>query len=211
MLDDPECERAFYDDGLAALPRSAALLRERALLHLQEGEPAAAVAKYERANELTNGRSPETLADLAYAYVYVDRLEEARVLADRAVELDERCFSCWMAAGQVSLSRRAFPGAVTSFARAGRLRPNDPDARRSEAKSRFLAGDLDRAAQLYEALVTELPDDVRLRVQAAQVALKRGRPRDAIRHLSAAAQTFPDQPKLQQLLEEARRRAGEQP
>ena len=187
MKGDVVCERQQYEDGLNALPRSSALLRERGLLHLQEGQYAEAVAKYELATEITGGRSPEALADLAYAYVYVDRLKEADVLAKTATSLDPKCFTCQMALGQVKLSNKDFPAAVAAFAAARDLRPKDPDARRSEAKAHFLAGQVEQAGTLYEALVAEYPDDGRLLVQAAQVAMAAGRHSDAVTHLTKVA------------------------
>ena len=114
-----------------------------------------------------------------------------------------------MAAGQIALSRTTFADAVRAYATARSLRPTDPDARRSEAKARFLNNDLDQAAALYETLIRELPDDRRLRIQAAQVAMKRGRYPDAVRHLSVVAQAHPDQKKLLELLAEAQQKAGD--
>ena len=204
-----ECEQESYEAGLVALPKSSALLRERATLHLQQGEVAEAVAKYEEANRLTGHKSPEVLAELAYAYVYVDRLDEAKTLADRAVQLDARCFPCRMAAGQVNLSKKNFPAAIASYEAARNLQPDDPDAARSEAKARFLDGQLDAASSMYEALVKASPDDGRLRVQAAQVAMKAGRFQDAVGHLKVVAAANPTQKKLLEFLAQAQTKAGD--
>ncbi len=207
MQGNAECERQNYDDGLTALPRSPALLRDRALLHLEQGQYAAAVNRYERALAITGETSPEAMADLAYAYVYVDRLDEADRLARRAVEIDDACFSCQMALGQVCLSSNDFPDAVTAFSQARNLSPRDPDARRSEAKARFLAGEVRTAHQLYEALVVEYPDDARLRVQAAQVAMGAKAYDAAVTHLEVVAAANPDQEQLLRLLAKARTKA----
>ena len=205
-----DCERDAYDVGLRALPESAELLKARALVHLQDGEHEDAVKKYERALAVSTVKSAETLADLAYAYVYVDRLTDAKALASRATALDPKCFSCWMAAGQVHLSSREFGDATLAFARARSIAPTDPDARRSEAKARFLAGDVVKAADLFEALVRDFPDDERLRMLAAQVAMKAERFGDAVRHFEMVLQRHPNEEKLLRRLAEAQRKAGDE-
>ncbi|MEO1337123.1 MAG: tetratricopeptide repeat protein, partial [Myxococcota bacterium] len=209
MMAKPACEREAYDRGLEALPQSSALLKERALVHLQQGEYADAVQKYEKARAITQDRSADTLADLAYAYIFVDRLAEAKDLADRAVELAPACFTCQMARGQVSLSRRDFSTAVSAFEAAQALLPEDPDAARSVAKAKFLNGEIEAASVLYERLVKNQPDDGRLRVQAAQVAMKAGRYQAAVIHLQVVAAANPHQKKLLEFLAKAQEKAGD--
>ena len=206
LKQDLACEAAFYDRGLKALPGSAELMTARALLHLQQGEYDRAVTLYERAIRIEE--KADTLADLAYAYVYVDRLQDAHKLAQRAVRLDDTCFACWMALGQVELSRRAFPTSLQAFQRARALRPDDPDASRQVAKALFLTGQRGRASALYESLVAASPSDLRLRLQAARVAIETERFDDATKHLRAAQAAQPEQDRLLKLLAKAQREAG---
>ena len=207
MKDDLAGERAAYERGLEALPRSAPLRKELGLLHLQQGEIDPAVKRYEEANELTGGQAPEYMADLGYAYVFAGRLKEAVDLSARALALDPRCFTCAMTLGQAKLTSRDFPGAVSAYSAARDLDPGSVDAQLGLAKAHFLAGQLGPASELYEALVKAAPEDGRLLVQAAQVALAAGRPKDAVRHLEAVAAANPKERPLLELLLEAQTKA----
>lgn len=204
-----DCERETYEEGLTALPRSSALLRERATLHLQVGEHDAAVAKYEQAYAITGDKSPETMADLAYAYVYVDRLEEGLAIAQKAVELNDKCFTCYMALGQVHLSRKSFGAALTAYQEARTLKRDDPDASRSVAKALFLLGKVDEAGALFEALVKAAPDDPVLRMQAIQVAEAGGRYQAAVEHLKALLADHPNQKELWKRLANNQEKVGD--
>lgn len=205
----PACERRAYGRGLAALPHSARLHRELGLLELGEGRVAHAVARYERALELAGPDQAEYLADLAYAYVYASRLDEAEPLARRAIALAPRCFTCLMAHAQVKLSQKAYGAAAASYRTATQVAPGSTDARHGLAKALFLDGDLDASADLYDALVSDAPRDYRLRVQAAQVAMGRARYREAADFLAPVAVANPKERKLLELLFEAQTKGGD--
>jgi tetratricopeptide (TPR) repeat protein len=207
MKEDLACERAAYERGLEAIPRSAPLRKELGLLLLQQGEVDAAVKRYEEANELSGGQTPEYMADLGYAYVYAGRLAEAVDLSTRALQLDARCFTCAMTLGQAKLTSRDFPGAVSAYRAARDIDPQSEDAQLGLAKAHFLAGQLEPAGDLYEAMVKASPDDGRLRVQAAQVAMAAKRYEDAVAHLQVVAAANPDEKPLLQLLLEAQTKA----
>lgn len=207
MKGDAACERTTYAAGLEALPVSAALLREMGLSLLSEERYTEAIEHLERAGRAIERPAPEYDADLAYAYVFVNRLEEAEFLARRAFDASQACFPCAMSLGQVLLARKKFGEAVSAYQAASKLAPSDPDAARSLAKAHFLAGDYTASSEIYEALVKADPDDGRLRVQAAQCALKATRYQDAVRHLEVVLGANPDDPKLLELLLEAQTRA----
>ena len=207
MKQDLDCERAAYERGLEALPRSAALKRELGLWYLQQGDIPKAVTNYEAAHELSGGKDAGTMADLAYAYVYAGRLDEAETLAARAVKLDGKCFTCAMSLGQARLTKRDFAGAVEAYESARTLEPKSSDAQHSLAKAYFLAGKHDEAARLYEDLIRARPDDYRLRVQTAQVAMARKRYREAVEHLQVVAEANPKQKPLLELLLQAQTKA----
>lgn len=209
MKDDLQGERAAYERGLEALPRSAAIRRELGLLLLQVGEVEQAVKRYEEANDLTGGQDPEYMADLGYAYVFAGRLQEAVDLSSRALKLDERCFTCAMTLGQAKLTSRDFPGAVAAYGTARQLDPSSDDAQLGLAKAHFLAGQVGPAGDLYEAMVQAHPEDGRLRVQAAQVAMAAKRYKDAVKHLEVVAAANPDEKPLLELLLEAQTKAGD--
>lgn len=192
MKEDAACEQAAYAQGLEALPRSAALTKEQALVRLQAGQVDDAVAGYEAALKLVGGQDAEYMGDLAYAYVYAARLDDAVQMAQGALKLDPKCFPCAMALGQANLSKKDFDAAVQAYGQAEALQTEGLDATHGLAKAYFLAGRLDEAAQAYDRLIGQAPDDMRLRVQASQVAMKRKRFKQAVTHLSAVAAAHPD-------------------
>jgi len=207
MKGDSDCERAAYDRGIEALPRSAPLKRELGLWFLGQDKAPEAVKAYEEANQLTGGEQPEYMADLAYAYIFAGKIEDAARLAQRALALDARCFSCAMSLGQANLSKRAFDSASAAYKKALDMDPKSADAQHGLAKAEFLAGRLDAAAKLYDALVADKPDDYRLRVQAAQVAMARKKYAEAAESLKIVADANPGQKALLELLLEAQTKA----
>ena len=209
MQRDAACERKAYTRGLQAIPSSAPLHRELGLLELGEGRVEHAVTRYERALELAGPDQAEYLADLAYAYVYATRLADAEPLAERAVTLAPRCFACWMAHAQVGLSKKNYTRAATSYRMATRITPDSTDAQHGLAKALFLDGKLDEAAELYRVLVSGAPQDFRLRVQAAQVAMSRARYQEAAAFLAPVAAANPEERKLLELLFEAQTKSGD--
>lgn len=212
MRERATCERGAYTQGLQAIPTSAALHRELGLLELGEENIQPAVAAYERALELAgsdHSDQAEYLADLAYAYVYASRVEEAEPLAQRALQLEPECFDCLMTHAQIKLSQKDYGSAASSYRSAAGVMPDSADARHGLAKALFLQGDLKEAADLYAALMSSAPDDYRLRVQAAQVAMKRRRFRSAVKFLAPVAAANPKEKKLLKLLLEAQTKAGD--
>lgn len=207
MKNDSECERAAYQRGLEAIPRSARLKKEMGLWYLGQGKVGEAVKAYEEANQLTGDKEPEYMADLAYAYVYAGKLDDAQRLAERALGLDARCFTCAMSLGQASLSKRDFPAAKGAYGKALSMDPKSFEAKHGLAKAEFLAGNLDAAADHYGALVDARPEDYRLRVQSAQVSMARGAYKEAAKNLKVVADANPKEKALLELLLEAQTKA----
>jgi len=207
MKDDSACERAAYERGIEALPRSAPLKRELGLWFLQNGKYDEAIQRYEQANTLAGGKAPEYMADLAYAYVFAGKVAKAKSLATDALKLDAGCFTCAMSLGQANLSLREYPDAVEAYKTAAALDRASPDAKHGLAKSYFLAGQLADASGIYEALVSQQPEDHRLRVQAAQVQMAMKKYKAAAAHLQVVADANPGQKALLERLLEAQTKA----
>lgn len=207
MKGDSACEKAAYERGLEALPRSAPLHRELGLWHLGQGEIDAAVARYEQAHELSGGQEPEYMADLAYAYVYAGKVDDAVRLAERALALDPRCYTCAISLGQARLTKRSFDAAAEAYKKALELDPKSADAEHGLAKAEFLAGRLGNAAKHYANLIAAHPEDYRLRVQAAQVAMARKKYAEAAKNLKVVADANPGEKGLLELLLEAQTKA----
>ena len=89
------------------------------------------------------------------------------------------------AAGELAQAREALEAAVA-------LRPKDPKANSLLGLCYFKLDELDKAAEIYTALVHDNPLDVTLHVNLGLVELKRGRPAAAIRALEVAVNLAPD-------------------
>jgi tetratricopeptide (TPR) repeat protein len=208
MQGNDACEAAAYERGLATLPKSVALQREMGFLRLRRGEIEAGIRQLEAARDASAEVDPGLLADLAVAYEMAGDLDRARATASAAVEADPGCVSCHLAAGEIALAGERFSDAEAAFARAVQKAPRNVEARRSRAKAVFLSGDLPRAVELYLDLARRAPEDVRVRVQTAQVLMRAKRPADAVPHLRAASELLPEEARLLDLLAEAEAEAG---
>lgn len=204
---DLQCSMDAYQRGLEALPRSAELLRERGLLRLQQGDASGAVSDLERA--LDTVEAPETRADLAFAYLFAGQPERAQQASLESVQAAPECFLCWMARAEVLTQLERHREAEAAYAEALRITPNDPDALAGRAKARFRAGDAAGSSEIFERLVQRIPDDPRLRVQAAQAAMAAEFPGRAVRHLERVVRDNPDNVELLEFLLRAREAAGD--
>lgn len=204
---DLACAKEAYDAGLEANPASPSLLRESGLLALQAGDVETAVQRFEAS--LSREDSPQTKSDLAFAYLFQDRPDDADALTEEVVREAPGCFTCWMARGEVLTRLGRHEDAVDAYQRAAGLEPGDLDAKAGLAKASYRAGDAGASLALFEELVESAPDDLRLRVQAAQVAMAAGQPARAVEHLQVVASALPEDPGVLNALLEAQRAAGD--
>ena len=204
---DLACAKEAYDAGLAAKPQSATLLRESGLLALQAGDVETAIERFEAS--LSREDSPETQSDLAFAYLFQGRSEEADMLSAEVVAEAPDCFTCWMARAEVLTRLEAHDEAVDAYQRAAGLEPEDLDAKAGLAKALYRAGNAGASLTLFEELVADSPDDLRLRAQAAQVSMAAGRPARAVEHLQVVADALPEDPGVLNALLEAQEAAGD--
>lgn len=209
MKGDGACEVGAYDQGLAALPRSAALLRERGLLHLQAGAAPKALPMLEEASQLKGGKDAEYLADLGYAYLVVGRAKDALTQVNNAIALNPKCFQCAMALGEIHLQQKAFDDAAQAYMNARALNGKDPGPVRKLAVTYFFAGKGAEAMSTFDEAIALAPDDPNLKVQAAQVAIKLGKSKKAIPMLQKVLEMAPDNKQLLQLLMNAQKKAGD--
>lgn len=208
QAEDLECAQEAYDAGLEALPSSAELLRESGLFALQTGEIDLAVRRLEQS--VSRQETPEAKSDLAFAYLFQERGEEAAELTASVVESAPSCFACWLARAEV-LTRLDRPSeAVEAYRRAVGLQPEDADARWGLARALYRDGRAESSLALFEELVGESPEDIRLRVQAAQVASAAGKPGRAAAHLGVVAERRPEDPAVLEALHDAQIAAGDE-
>lgn len=209
LQENDACEAQAYRAGLEALPESSALHQEMGFFLLRQGRTEQAIRRLEQARAMSSPPSPDLLADLAFAYKMRGDLNLARTTAEAAIASDEGCLKCRMAMGEIALADKDFKAAEAAFAAAVNIDEKNLEARRSRAKSAFLAGDVQRAADLYLDLAARSPDDVRVRVQTGQVLLQAKRPAEAVEELQAADRLLPNQPGLLKLLARAQAEAGD--
>ncbi|MCK6547804.1 tetratricopeptide repeat protein [Myxococcota bacterium] len=212
MKDDLTCEKDAYDRGTTALPMSAALLAERGLLLLRTGDAKGAVADLERANELTKSNDPKIMADLAFAYAFVDRLDDGASLAAKARKLDPKSFDAASAHGEVLLRKRDGKGAEEAF-RAALALTEDAEVKRQLNRQLALALALDGryadALAIHDQLIAADAEDPVLRALAAEALLKLDRPKDAQKHMEVAVKLAPKDARFWSLLLETQQRAGD--
>ena len=202
--------RAAYADGLGQLPASSALHHAVGMLELEGGALPMAVAALERAHELTGGKSAEIGSDLAYAYVFVERLDDAERLAGGARKADPKSFAAAYTHGEVLLRKRKAALAVAAFEAALQITPNEPSARRRLAAAHAANGDAAAALTIYDALrAGPSASDPRIHAAAAGVLLELGRASEAVSAMQAAIRLAPDNPRLLELLLHTQEQAGE--
>ena len=198
-------ERIWIPSPLAGEIASRSLhvsaLLEQAAVLLSDGANEEAASLLEGLVE----RSPENvtlLNDLAIAYMRLERLEEARVLLDQALTLDERSFSTHLnLSAWAAYSNR--PEDAVEYARtAVELAPSVADTHLALARSlgdrRYLEGSeqplADRAEMLAEMrkaieIGVEAPDAY---LQLARELWRENRTESALASLEAALARWPD-------------------
>lgn len=209
MAGDATGELEAYRQGLAAIPQSATLHDELGMAELGRGDIERAIEALEKARSLSRAGDAKILADLAYAYTFAHRTDEAEALAKTARNLDPNCFQCAMAYGEVLRQKKAFERAAESFAAAAKLAPDDPAPKVSLAKVRYLAGQATEALELYDGLLEAMPDEPALLTQSSQVLLALKRSQEAVERLTAADRLAPKTPAILRLLIEAQTQAGD--
>ncbi|MBK8012722.1 MAG: tetratricopeptide repeat protein [Deltaproteobacteria bacterium] len=208
MIGDQAPEIEAYRQGLTVLPNSAALHNELGMAELGRGDVERAIEALEKARALSREGDAKILADLAYAYTFAHRNDEAEQWAKNARDLDPKCFQCAMAYGEVLRQKKKFELAAESFEAAVKLAPEDPAPKVSLAKVRYLAGRPAEALDLYDALLKTMPDEPALLTQSSQVLLALSRAREAVERLTAADRLAPNTPAILRLLAEAQAQAG---
>lgn len=207
MKEDIDCEKGAYARGLKALPKSVALKKAMALVHLGKSDYPAAIELLKEANDLSDGKDAELLADLAYAHIFVDEVAAGEELAKQSVALDAKCFQCAMALGEVSLAGRKYDQAVTAYASAAQLVPEEAAPRQKRARATYLSGKkVDGLAQ-YATELERAPDDLAFRFEYIKVLMDAKKPKAAIPHLQKLLESSPDEPNLLQLLLKAQTQA----
>jgi tetratricopeptide (TPR) repeat protein len=213
MKEDEACEKDAYDRGTAALPQSASLMNESGLLRLRTGDAKGGVEQLERAHELSGRKDAKMMADLAYAYIFVNRLDDGAELAKKARITDPKSIEAAMAHGEVLLRKRDGAGAAEAFSVAIAL-TNDAEVKtnltRQLAISYAMAGEHEKALEQYRSMLSgEGANDPVLRAQIAASLMNLDRAKDAVTEMQQAVKLAPDDTRFLGLLMKAQEKAGD--
>lgn len=152
-----EAALAATDQALALLPDNAALLAERADLHVRSGNPAAALADYDRALALV---PDDPALRLARARLLTLEGDYAAALADLDAALEGDPFNrdeLRFQRGLVQLYRGEYAAAVRDLSAYTARRPEDPAGWINLGQAHEWQGELFSAMQAYESALAADP------------------------------------------------------
>lgn len=213
MKDDAACEKAAYEDGAKALPSSAAIMNELGLIELRAGNAKKAVEILEKAIQSNGKRDPKMMADLAYAYIFVNRLDDGEKLASSARELDPKSIEAAMSLGEVMLRKKDGKRAAEAFTAALAL-TGDAEVKtnltRQLAVSEAMAGKHEDALGHYRALLgAGGENDPVLHAQIAGTLIALNRAKEAVTEMEKAVKLAPEDARFLSLLMQAQEKAGD--
>ncbi len=210
LQEDAAGVKAALDQGLAAAPRSMALHHAMGMFLLESGQVEPAVRSLEQAKALLGvEKNVEVIADLAYAYLFAKRLEDAEKLAAEARALDARAFAPAFTHGEALFRLGKFKAAAEAYRVAADIQPDDELPRARLASALMKADDFAGAVPVLEKLVAAKGDDPGLRAALAQALLETERAKEAVPHAEKALALAPDQAALRELLATAQEAAGD--
>lgn len=210
MKEDGGCAQEALSKGLEVLPDSWALLHARGRTHLEANEIPAAVQDLERAHSLSEGSSAEVMADLAYAYVFVERLDEAELIAAAARRLDPKSFAAAYSHGEALLRREKWQEALEAYEGALSAEPGNPIAKRRKALVLAKLGQDDKALAIYgELIVGDGAKDATLHAARASSLMKLNKTGEALKAMREAVKLAPKDKKMLELLAQIEEASGD--
>jgi superkiller protein 3 len=208
MKGDKDCVEQVCEQGLAALPESSGLLHARGMFLLENQKLDPAVVDLEKAHGLSQGKDPEIEADLAYAYVFANRLDDAERLANAARKLAPGSFAAAFTLGEALFRKERIKEALAAYQDAVKLSPNDETALRRLALALGKDDQHQPALEVYDQLLKTTPDPMLHAARAGEL-IKLGRPKEAVDAMKEALKLAPNEPKLLELLLRAQDAAGD--
>jgi len=209
MQEDGASARKTIDRGVAAVPSSWALHHALGMSALEAQDTEGAVKALEEARRLIGKeKNGELAADLAYAYLFAKRLEDAERLAKEARAIDPRAFAAAFTHGEALLRLGRFKEAAEAYKTASEVQPEDPLPKSRVATSLMKANDYPGAGAVLEKLVAQKADPMWL-AQLAQCYIETDRPKDAVKAAEKALAAAPDSAPYRELLAAAQEAAGD--
>ena len=195
-------------------------------LLMSKNEIDAALTQFTQCHEYHPG-DPQSLLGMAHCEYRLGRFEEAQQHADQGLaiaETDGQRFLALLTLGQLAIEKKDFERAVDLLDKATKLAPNEPTAfyalgialtetrdrtRRKEAMDQYqrLEKLNSRLSELGEE-VTHMPDDPRIRVEAAGLLKELGNRLAAISWLRSAIALAPDNAEAHRALADLYREDG---
>lgn len=204
-----DCAGTIYGEGIQAVPQAPELHHAQGMLNLERGDLDSAVRDLEEANSLSASKNPDIMADLAYAYVFVSRLDEAQMLAAASRRLAPKSFAAAFTHGEVLMRKKKFKDAIEAYDAAVALDPDEIVAKRRLASALANHGDLERSLSTYESILVAAKNDPRIYAGAAGVLLRLGRGKDALASMKTAIELAPKSVQLWQLLLHVQEETGD--
>ena len=135
---------------------------------------------------------PDANYYLGMTYFREGRPRDARSFLERATRLSPSKSSAWKALGLVLLGTNDYREASVALGRACGLEPNDEDNCYLQARSLFVLGKYDEAAQPFDKAVRAAPPAKQATVHRATALnfVERGMPQEAERHFRDAIRLY---------------------
>jgi Flp pilus assembly protein TadD len=213
MLEEATETDRYLATGLAKIPKSGLLHHAKGMALLERGDAAGAVASLETARGLapTNG---DILADLAYAYVFVQRFADAKTTGAAARKLAPTSYAAAFAHGEALYRLDEHAAAIEAFEAASKLDPSERVPRARLAGCYMKTNTPAKAIPLLEGLTsdaraTEPAERARMLAGLAQAYLAVSRAPDAVTTARAAVELQPKEPAYLGVLADAQEAAGD--
>lgn len=180
----------LYAQVCTAAPRSFDAWHLFGWLALQQGRPAEAAARLERAGVL-NPKSALCALRLAHALKKLGRLPQARAAADRAAQLEPTSADAHFCAGDLAAATEGFAAAVPHFRRVTELQPAAADGWANLGVALAQSGGAAEALDCFARALAIEPGNAQTLMGRALVLQETHRVRDAIAAYDAVLQRQP--------------------
>jgi len=183
--------RGLYLDLLSRDASSSAALFRLAVIDLQEGTPADAIARLQRAIDIEPGQRRYREA-LAQAYAMSERHAEAAQIYRGLLADDASPPELWFAFGSALQAQGALHEAAGAWRAAAERDPSRADALNNLGNCLRLTGDAQQAEAAYRRALSVQPDDANALTNLGTLLQSEGRDEEALVSLRAALAAAPD-------------------
>lgn len=183
--------RSLYLEVLAHDALNAAAMFRVAVIDLQEGAPADAIARLQRAIDIEPGQRRYREA-LAQAYATAQRHAEAAQICRDLLAEDASSSDLWFALGSALQAQGAFDEAAGAWRAVVDREPQRADALNNLGNCLRLLGESTQAEAAYRRALTVQPDDANALTNLGTLLHAEGRDEEALVSLRAALAAAPD-------------------